>query len=810
MHAILFDLRFALRSLRKNAGFALFGITIMAFGIGANTAVFTMLNTVLLRPLPYEHAEQIVSIESFNGKTGQRGLLSAPNFHDLHDQSDSFNAMAYYGGQRLPVVVGDAEPETTSIVFVTPEFFRVFGAEPVYGRLFTTEESKLGGPPAVVVSHAFWQKHFGDMQGVTPAQQTLRMHGQSLPIVGVLPPNFHFPTYSAEIKTDIWILANTIFSEGENRSANVFPVVGRLKPGMSLARAQAQMTMIGERLESQYPESNRDKTIAVTPLREQIVRGVRPTLYLLLGGVAVLLLIACANMANLLLAKAAVRTQEIAVRSAVGATRGRILRQLLTESLLLAVLSGTAGLGVAFGLTRAFLALAPPNTPRLTETAIDGSVLTFTLVVCVLSSILFGSLPALVASRADLSTALKQNGTRGTPGRLGVLRRALMIGEIGLSIVLLMGAGLLTKSIIALNQVTLGFQPENLLVMQISMDVRDFEDARRINRVGQLLLAELKSIPGVSALGSLLVPPGRSFLRADYWIDRLPVQGGGNASAPQAILSPVAPGTFEALGVPLLAGRDFDDRDTFEQPFAAVINETLARQSFRGQDPIGHMLFGVLDNPKPTKIVGIVGDVRHYQGQDPLPEIYIPYLQHPFWGTDFSIVARTVDDPDRIAQTMRRVVRERAPDVPVSFTTAEELLQENLANPRFRTLLLSAFALLAVFLAIAGVYGAIAYVVGQRTSEIGLRVALGASRIDVLLLVLREGLIVVAGGLSIGLVASVATARLLSTMLFEVKPSDPLIYALVALAIGGASLIASFVPAFRATKVDPLIALRQD
>jgi predicted permease len=804
------DVKFALRSFTKAPGFTLLAVAIMALGIGANTAVFTVLNTVLLKPLPYRDPDRIVSLLSSNRKTGLPSGVSEPNFHDWHDQSNAFDAMAYIGEQRATVIAENAEAEFLFIAFVTPEFFRVFGVEPIFGRLFMPEESRFGGPPAVVVSHAFWQSHFGGTLE-TARQRTIRMHDRSIPIVGVLPPGFHYPVYSAARRTDAWILADTIFGEGQNRSANGLTVVGRLKPGVSPEQAQAQMTAIGERLERQYPESNRDKGVTVTPMRERMVGGVKPTLYLLLGGVAVLLIIACANMANLLLAKAAERTREIAIRAALGATRGRILRQLLTESALLALLSGAAGLILAFWGTRAVLALAPANIPRLTETVMDGSVLAFTLAVSVFASILFGIVPALVCSRVDLNSALKQSGSHGVIRGVGRMRRALVVAEIALSVVLLTGAGLLTKSLVALNHVTLGFRRENLLVMEINTQARDFEAARRIARSHQALFAELAALPGISALGSLMQPPGKPWMRADYWIDRPPMPGEGNTSPPQAILSPVAPGTFKALGIPLLRGRDFDDRDTYEKTFAAVINETLARKSFPGQDPIGRVLFGVLDNPqRATKIVGIVGDVRQWVDKEPWPEIYMPYLQHPYWGTHFSVVVRTAGDPGRIAQAMRRKVHERAPDVPVRFTTAEESLHENLASRRFLAALLVAFASLAVCLAMAGVYGVIAYVVGQRVSEIGLRMALGASRTDVLWLVLREGLIVAAVGLAIGLAASAAATRLLTTMLFEVKPNDPLTYAFVALAIGVASLAASYAPALGATKVDPLIALRQE
>ena len=497
------DLKFALRSWRRNPGFTLLAVMMMALGIGANTAVFSVVNGVLLKPLVYRDPDRIVMLGTIPKKnaTGLGGPVSAPNFHDWHDQSTAFEAMAYMGMQQVSVMVGK-EAEYAQIVFITPEFFRVFSVEPALGRLFTAEELRRGGPTGVVVSHAFWQGHFGATTSL--AGRTVRMHDHLLPIVGVMARGFHFPSYSAIYRTDIWIPANTIFGKGDNRSANVFGAVGRLKDSVSLEQAQAQMTSIGARLEQQYPVSNRDKTVQVIRLRDQLVNNVRSTLYMLLGGVAVVLLITCANMANLLLAKSAARTREIAIRAAVGAGRGRIVRQLLTESVLLAFVSGIAGVTLAFWGTNALVALAPPNIPRLLEASIDAWVLAFTLGVSVLASVLFGLAPALAGSRVDLNRALKQGGMHSIlGGGAGRLRRSLVVVEIALSVVLLAGAGLLIKSFVALSNVALGFRPENLLVMRTSIQVSNFEAARRVTRFDKALLAEIAVIPGVSAAGAM-------------------------------------------------------------------------------------------------------------------------------------------------------------------------------------------------------------------------------------------------------------------------------------------------------------------
>jgi predicted permease len=457
------------------------------------------------------------------------------------------------------------------------------------------------------------------------------------------------------------------------------------------------------------------------------------------------------------------------------------------------------------------VALAPQNLPRLTEVGIDGGVLAFTFGVSVLASVLFGLAPALAASRVDLTGALKQGSGQGIAGGgAGRLRKALVIGEIALSVILLAGAGLLIKSFVALSNVALGFRPENLLVMGINVPAGPtLELQRRALRFDKTLLAEIAAIPGVSATGSLRLPPGKSFVLGDYWIDHPPGPEGLGTTAPQALFSPVSPGTFAALGVPLKRGRDFDDSDMYEAQFTAVINEALARKSFSGTDPIGRVFFAPY-LPRPVKIVGVVGDVRQMAHQEPIPEIYVPVQQHPYWGSDLSIVVRTTADPGRITQAMRKKVRDLAPEVPVQFTTAEASLSENIATPRFRTLLLGIFSALALCLAMAGIYGVVAYVVGRRLGEIGLRMALGASPEDVLWLVLREGLSLAGIGLAVGLAGAVAATRLLTSMLFEVKPADPMILIGVAVLLASVSLSASYIPARRATKIDPLVALRQE
>ena len=798
------DLKFALRSLRKNAGFTLLAILVMGLGIGANTAVFSVVNSVLLKPLDYRDPDRIVTLSSLGKISGSHSQVPAPDFHDWHDQSTAFSAMAYYYNDPETAIGTRSGAEFGSVAVVTPEFLSVFAVEPAMGRFFSPEEVQPGGPGAVVISHSYWQSHFGADPNVLG--QTLRMADKIFPIVGVLPPRFQFPD-----KTDLWLPANTVFPETTSRSAHNYRVAARLKPEVTLEQAQSQMSAIGARLEQLYPASNKNESVAVTRMRDEMVGDVRTTLYLLLGAVSLVLLIACANMATLLLAKATSRTREMAIRAAVGASRGRIVRQLITESMVLAVASGIAGLLLAIWGSSALVAIAPRNIPRLAETSIDGWVLAFTFGVSVLASLLFGLAPAIQASKVDLNDSLKRGAARSVGGGAGRIRAALVVAEIALSVVLLAGAGLLMRSFVAMHNVALGFRPEHVLVMGASVPASDLESRRRAARFYRDLLAEAAALPGVSAAGATWSPPGHVGSWGGYWIDHLPAPEGLTVSAPQAVFSVVAPGTFATLGIPLKRGRDFNDSDIYDAPFTALINESLARRSFAGQDPIGRSIYCGLDSMKPMKIVGVVGDIRQDgPARAPRSEIYMPYQQHPGPATSLSVVVRTAAEPSALFETMRRKARATSPDVPVKFTTLETLLAENVAAPRFRTLLLGIFAGLAVCLAMAGVYGVMAYVVGQRSNEIGLRMALGASPGTVMRLVLRQGLALAGIGLAIGLAGAVAATRLLTKMLFEVKPGDPVTYAGVVVLLGAVAMAASYIPARRATKVDPLVALRQE
>jgi len=806
LETTLQDARYAVRTLGKNRSATLIGILVMALAIGANTAVFSVVHAVLLNPLPYANPDRIVTLTyrstggSFSGNRAQQ--ISVPDFVDWQAQSTSFDAMAYSSTGRGSVMVGTVA-EYTVVSRVSDGFFRVFATQPSTGRLFTRDEVRDGAAGAAVVSDRYARQHFGDPRRAVG--QTLRLFTQSVPIVGVLAPAFNYP-----VDTDVWFPADEAGNRArQQRRGNNFRAVALVRGDVDLRRAQSEMTTISERLEQQYPDTNRNVRVLATPLQREMVGDVQSLLYLLLAAVAVVLLVACATMATLLLAKATARAPEMAVRTALGATRARIVKQLLVEALVQSLAAGVIGVLIAVWGTRALVAISPPNVPRLDEVTINGPVLLFAVVLCVLVSILFGLPPALQASRGDVHQPLRQTASRVAGGRGNRTREWLVVGEIALAVILVATGALLVRSLVALQHTALGFQPANTVVMQTTARATgpDWVDSRAFFRD---LLSDVSTIPGVVAAGAMMAPPGLVSSESGYWVDRMPTESPLSSAQP-AVMNVIAPGAFAALGVPVRQGRDFADSDMRDRPQVAIINEALAHASFAGRDPIGRQLYAGYDSKDPMTIVGVVGNVRQYgPAREPQPELYMPYQQHFYNGATLHVVVRGAGDPAILGAAVARKARERAPDASVRVTTMEALLSEHVATPKFRAWLLSLFAAVALCLAMAGVYGVMAYVVGQRAKEIGVRMALGATARSVLWLMLGRGLMLTGVGLAVGVLGAIASTRLVSGMLFEVQPYDAPTYVGVVVGLGLLSLAATYLPARRATKIDPLLVLRQE
>ena len=805
METFLQDVRYGLRTLARQPGFAATALLTLALGIGATTALFSVVNAVVLRPLPLAAPERLVAVTNDYVKLGTSGTtVSGPDVVDWRTQSRSFAALAHYRAGETSVTVGNASDYAT-VVRIGPDFFAAVGATARVGRLLTGDEASPDGPPVAVISDAYWRRQFAGDPGVVGT--TLTLDQRTLTIVGVTAPGFRFPARADLYTAEPGRLATL------SRSGHNYRAVGRLAPGVSLAQARAEMTGIAARLSAEYPRSNADKGVRLTPLQDAIVGETRQTLFVLLGAVGFVLLIACANVANLLLARASARGREIVVRAAVGAGRARLVRQLLTESVVLAVAAGIAGALVARVGVAALVALAPPDLPRLDEVTVDASALAFALGISLAASLVFGLAPAWHVSRVDLADGLRQGGKGSALGmRGGWARKAFVVAEIGLAVALVMGAGLLARSLVELARVDMGFASERLAVLRTTVPVAGPEEFARATAVYRGLIDEIRGLPEVASAGAVTGLPSVPQSNGSYWIEGAPGPEVQTLNAPQALFTVVTPGYFEALGVPVVRGRDVADGDRLDAPFVAVVNEQLVTDAFPGVDPIGRTVRAGLDSLTPMTIVGVVKNVRTRGPARPVQaEIYFPFEQHPGPATTLNLVVRArAGDPLAAGAAAARVIRSRHADVPVRLEAMTTTLAASTATPRFRTALLVVFAAVALVLAVAGVYGVMAYTVSQRVPEIGLRVALGATPRDVLGLVLKDGGVLVAAGLTLGTALTLAGSRLLSGLLFSVSARDPLVLAGVTLLVGLAALGACLVPGRRALKVDPLLALRAE
>jgi putative ABC transport system permease protein len=825
MDVLIADLRYALRRLLKSPGFTLVAALALALGIGANTAIFSAVNAVLLRPLPYPDAGRLAFL-SETSKDMDYMSVSLPNFRDWLDQNRVFEELGLVRGQGATLTGGDA-PQRLEAYIVTSGYFRALGVPPLLGRPFAREDDEAGAARTAVLNHRFWAAALGSDPGVVG--RTLVLDGAATTVVGVMPAGFE------EDEVDLYLplgphLPNLPVEERGNHPG--FYGIARLRDGVSLAGAQAGMSAIARRLAEHYPDSNSGNGVRVASLTDELVGEVRPALLVLLGAVGFVLLIACANVANLLLARAEARTREIAIRTSLGACRGRLLRQLLTESVVLALLGGLAGLLLAFWAVGALVSLNPGDVPRIEEIGIDWRVLLFALGVSLLTGVLFGLAPALRASRPDLNASLKEGATAAISGmRRPGLRSALVVSEVALTLVLLVGAGLMLRSFERLRRVDPGFRDDRVLVMRAAPSERAPlanvpPDQERSTEAWSRWYADV-----VEAAGAV---PG---VEAAAVTSTVPMEGGASESGVVAAGQPmptspaevtlvqfqtVSPGYFDVLGIPLLRGRSFEPSDDARAPLAAVIDETLAERLWPGEEPLGRRIAfefrGQLnDDPRPIwrTVVGVVRHVRHYGLAEVVrPQVYAPVGQVPIWqdgDRPMGLLVRTRRDGDVVTGAIREAIARLDPAVPIfEVRTMESVLAEQLAQPRFSSMLLGAFAGIALTLAAVGIYGLVAYTVSRRTREIGLRMALGAARTDVLRMVVRQGMTLVAVGLAVGLALALALSRVLGSLLYEVSAWDPATFAAVAVVLLAIALVASWIPARRATRVDPLAALRYE
>src|SRR5215213_918087 len=800
MENLIKDLRYGIRSFLKRPGFLVIAVSTLALGIGATTAMFTVVNSVLLRPLQFPEPERIVLFDGFNPRQGiTESNLSVPDIVDWQKQSQSFEQIAAFFSGGAFLSTGD-ETERVRATDVSAEFFPLFKTNAISGRTLQADDMQPGRDPVVVISHALWQRRFG---GTNVVNTKVMLDGKATTIAGIMPAGFTYP-YDSEMWTPL-----PLKPAGEPRDNRYLNVVTRLKPGVSLSQAQTEMDIINQRLAQNYVETNSGWGVHLIELRERLVGELKTSLWILLSAVAFVLLIACANVANLLLARAASRQKEIALRTALGASRMRVIRQLLTESLLLSLVSGVLGLALSLWLIKLLIALTPPNTPRLNEIAINWQVFGFTLSVTVLAGLLFGLLRAVQISRPNLNEALKDSGQRGSDtggrNRAGGL---LIVSEIALSFVLLAGAGLLIKSFLHLREINPGFNPDNVLTMRLGVPWKKYAQGEPRAQIFKQLVDQVKATPGVQSAGATLSLPlgGDTFnVGRNLVLEGHPMTPDEQSNA---MYLAITPDYFQTLQIPLKAGRTFTEQDNLQNTKVVIVNETMARRLWPGESPIGRRFTIWRDEKFPREVVGVVGDTKGALDKEPGHQMYVPYAQDPTWGS-LSLVVRTPGEPAAVAGAVRAAIR--AVDkgvVNYNSRTMNDVVSNSAASRRVPMLLLSAFAGVAMLLAMLGIYGVTSYYVTQRTHEIGVRMALGAQIVDVLKLVLRRAVLLAVMGIGIGIVGAIALTRYLTTLLFGVKPVDVLTFVGVALVLMVVVLVACLVPARRAARIDPLEALK--
>jgi predicted permease len=829
MGNLMQDVKYGVRMLAKAPGFTAIAILTLALGIGANTAIFSVVNAVLLRPLAYKDSPSLVNIWGKFEKEGiPQNWISEPEYWDLLDHNESFSQIAAYAlGGSANLSRADARPVQVSAASATAGVLPLLGITPVLGRSFSADEDQPGHSHFVLLSYALWQSQFGGDPGITA--KSIQLDGETYAVVGILPKQF-----SLGGKPDLWIPPGLNRAKPQDRGSHYLHVIARLKPGVDSAQASAALTRFADDLRRTYPGNygrgaDKDFGMYMVPVKEQLVAKLRPALLVLLGAVAFVLLIACANVANLLLAHASSREKELAIRAALGAGRARLVRQMLTESLLLALAGGVLGLVLAYWGVGALRALVPANTPRMDEVRLDPLVLAFTFGVSLLTGLVFGLAPAWHIARTDLRETLNEAG-RGTSAAGGSrrLRAVLVVSELALAVLLLVGAGLLIRSFSRLLEVSPGFQTQHLLTMELSLPEKTYPDGAPVQNFFAQLMARVKALPGIQSAGAVSFMPltdnntsGTVFFEDTSIPDVPRLQELGNVPYMEIDQRVATPGYFQAMQIPLVRGRLLGDADNVSSQLVVVVDANFAHRFWPHGDAIGQRVgIDAIPNltpraPRWRTIVGVVGHVKHYgldvEGRE---QIYFPHSQ-PLYGVfvprDMTLAVRTSLDPASVTNAVREQVFAIDRDLPLySIATMDQLISTSVAQPRLNLSLLVAFAALALILSAVGVYGVMAYAVTQRTHEIGIRMALGALPADVLRQVLAEGGRLAAFGVALGLVAALALTRLMASLLFGVKPTDPLTFAAVAAMLVCVALAACYIPARRATRVDPIIALRYE
>jgi putative ABC transport system permease protein len=813
---MLQDLRYAIRTLSRSPAFTATAALTLALGIGANTVMFSVVDAVLLRPLPFSDPDRLMLIASLNthGNVGQI-RASALDFIDWRSQAKSFDGMAAHVGTGF-TWSGDGEPEQVIGGLVTVDFFKVLGVNPLAGRTFTPDEFTPGHDREIVLGHSLWQRRFASDRSVVG--RTVTVNSKSFTIVGVMPPGFDYPSKRFQLWSPLPFPA-TADSPPVNRNSHYLQVLGRLKPGVPARQAQAEMSTIARALAAQYPDADGSLDTRVMPLAEQTVKGVKTALLVLLGAVGFVVLIACTNVTNLLLARATGRQREVAIRAALGAGRFRLIRQFLTETIVLYALGAAGALALAAWGLDLLVSLSAGDIPRLSEASIDARVLGMTLLVSLGTAIVFGLAPAFHAARADVSDALKAGGRTTGPGDgRQTLRSALVVAELALSVVLLVGAGLTLRSFVRLVAVDPGFRVDDQLTFTVVMQPTQYPDSRHMTAFTRRLVEQLASTPGVQHAGATThLPFSGQNMENSFGVEGLTTPPG--AEQPVAGMRGVTPDYFAALGVPLKAGRLFTAADREDSPPVAIVNEGFSRRYWPGQNAVGRRLKeGSASDPGPWRtVVGVVADIRHNgPGEDARPEVDLPYAQvdpdlMTTWFRGAAFVVSGSLPSSALAPAARAQVRAIDPAMPLNEVQAMATLASDVvAQPRFRTVLLGAFAALALTLATVGVFGVLSYFVTQRTQEIGIRIALGARPGDVVRLVVTRGVTLAAAGIAIGLVAAIPLTRSMQTLLFDVQPTDIPTFATVGIVLTLVAAAASYLPARRATRVDPVTALRME